>query len=353
MLNPDQCWQAVIARDASPAPHFFFGVRTTGIYCRPGCASRLPRRENSLFFPSAAAAETAGFRPCKRCRPADPTADAHHVVAVEKACRIIETSDKAPALAELAAAVGISRVHFHRLFRQITGTTPRDFARTHRLARFAAELDGGEGVATATYAAGFGASSRAYEAAQTGLGMTPGTRRRKGRGETIRFATTTTTLGILLVAATARGICAVEFGDTPDALGADFRQRFAAANVAEDRGELLEWAERVAAYVDCPDHPPDLPLDIKGTAFQARVWRALQRIPAGETLSYARLAEHLGQPMAVRAVGSACARNPIGILVPCHRAVGSDGSLRGYRWGIERKRALLERERRTPVKPVT
>lgn len=345
MLSEEQCWEAVERRDARLDGAFFYSVRTTGVYCRPGCASRRPRRENVAFYPTADAAETAGFRPCKRCRPRALSATAHQAAAVEKACALIRSSDTAPSLAQLAEAAGMSRFHFHRLFKEITGATPADFARTHRLAQFAQQLDDGKPVTEAIYAAGYGSSSRAYAAAPSGLGMTPGARRKNGRGETIRFAFAETPLGTMLLAATARGICALQFGDDSERLAADFKARFAAAELAEDDGTLQAWARQVARHVAAPGRALDLPLDIKGTAFQARVWRALQRIPAGQTMSYGALARSLGMPGAARAVGTACASNEIAVLIPCHRVVGGDGTPTGYRWGVERKRALLELER--------
>ncbi len=345
MLNTEQCWSALVARDGAADGTFFYGVRTTGVYCRPNCTSRLPKRDNVAFFATTGEAEAAGFRPCKRCRPTEPSAIAHHLAAVEKACRIIRLSETTPSLADLADAVGVSRFHFHRVFKQITGATPRDYARTHRLGRFAETLAAGEPVADAIYAAGYGSSSRAYEAAPAGLGMTPGARRKGGQGESIRYATLETPLGWVLVAATERGICAVELGDEPKGLVSDLEARFPAAAVAADGGALRDWAEQIVRFITAPGQILDLPLDIQGTAFQARVWRALQRIPLGHTASYAELAAALGQPNAVRAVARACASNRLALVVPCHRAVGSDGELRGYRWGVERKRALLARER--------
>jgi AraC family transcriptional regulator of adaptative response/methylated-DNA-[protein]-cysteine methyltransferase len=345
MLPDEQCWEAVERRDASLDGSFFYSVRTTGVYCRPGCASRQPRRENVAFYATADEAEKAGFRACKRCRPRAMSSKAHQTAAVEKACALIRASETTPSLAELADAAGMSRFHFHRLFKEITGTTPADFAKTHRLAQFAAQLDDGKPVTEAIYAAGYGSSSRAYSAASTGLGMTPGARRKNGRGETIRFAFAETALGTMLIAATERGICALEFGDDETRMAAAFKARFASADLAEDDGTLRDWARQVAHYVTAPGRAPDLPLDISGTAFQARVWRALQRIPVGETVSYGALARSLGLPGAARAVGAACRTNEIAVLIPCHRVVGGDGELTGYRWGIERKRALLERER--------
>lgn len=345
MLNTEKCWGAVVRRDASADGTFFYGVRTTGVYCRPACASRLPKRENVAFFATTDDAEAAGFRACKRCRPTQASAVSHHVAAVEKACRIIRMSETLPTLSELADAVGVSRFHFHRVFKQITGATPRDFAKTHRLGRFAEHLDAGEGVTAAIYAAGYGSSSRAYEAAPAGLGMTPGARRKGGQGETIRHVTLETSIGWVLVAATERGICSTELGDDPESLLGELKHRFPAATLRADDGELRRWAEQIVRFIAAPGQTLDLPLDIRGTAFQARVWRALQRIPLGQTASYAELAAALGQPTAVRAVARACASNQLALLVPCHRVIRDDGDISGYRWGVERKRALLARER--------
>lgn len=345
MLDAETCWRAVENRDAGTDRSFFYGVRTTGVYCRPGCASRRPLRANTVFFETAAAAQAAGFRPCKRCRPTDGSAAARHVAAIEKACSLLRDSDEMPSLAELANAAGISRFHFHRVFKQITGTTPRDYARTHRLGQFGQRLAAGQPVAEAIYASGFGSSSRAYEDAPAALGMTPGARRRGGDGETIRFVTVSTPLGWALVAATERGICMTALGDDRDQLASALRQRFPAAEViAEDR-EFGQWADRIVRFITAPERNLDLPLDIRGTAFQARVWRALQKIPLGKTMSYAEIASALGQPKAVRAVAQACAANKLALIVPCHRVIRSDGDLGGYRWGVERKRALLARER--------
>ena len=345
MLDLEKCWAAVERRDSSADGRFFYGVRTTGVYCRPGCASRRPLRANTVFFETTAAAEAAGFRACKRCRPTDGSPASRHLAAIEKACALLRTSESMPTLAELAGAAAISRFHFHRVFKQITGVTPRDYARSHRLGRLGDKLDAGQPIAASIYAAGFGSSSRAYEAAPAGLGMTPGARRRGGSGETIRFVTVATPLGWALVAATERGICMTALGDDRERLGAALRQRFpSAAVIAEDAG-LKGWADRVVRFITAPDQNLDLPLDIRGTAFQARVWRALQKIPLGKTASYAEIAAALGQPKAVRAVAQACAANKLALIVPCHRVIRSDGDLGGYRWGLERKRALLARER--------
>lgn len=350
MLDFDKCWAAVEARGAAADGSFYYGVKTTGVYCRPGCPSRRPLRANTVFFETIAAAEAAGLRACKRCRPSDASAASRHVAAVERACALLRTSKTMPTLADLADAAAISRFHFHRVFKQITGATPRDYARTHRVGTFAQKLDAGEKVTAAIYASGFGSSSRAYEAAPTILGMTPGARRRCGEGETIRFVTVATPLGWALVAATERGVCLTALGDDREPLCAMVQARFPAAKViAEDRG-LADWAERIVCFITAPEHSLDLPLDIRGTAFQARVWRALQKIPLGHTATYSEIARALGQPTAVRAVARACAANDLALAIPCHRVIREDGDLAGYRWGIERKRALLDREREAAAK---
>jgi AraC family transcriptional regulator of adaptative response/methylated-DNA-[protein]-cysteine methyltransferase len=345
MLDFDECWAALEQRDGAAAGRFFYGVKTTGVYCRPGCTSRLPLRRNTAFFETTTAAEAAGLRACKRCRPTDPSSASRHVAAIERACALLRGSETTPSLAELAGAAGISRYHFHRVFKQVTGTTPRDYARTHRLGNFAQKLDAGEKVTEAIYSSGFGSSSRAYAAAPAALGMTPGARRNGGNGETIRFATVATPLGWALVAATKRGVCLTALDDDRAGLQALVRARFPAAQiVAEDPG-LKDWADRIVRFITAPENTLDLPLDIRGTAFQARVWRALQKIPLGRTATYSEIACALGQPMAVRAVARACAANDVALLVPCHRVIREDGDLAGYRWGVERKRELLDRER--------
>jgi len=345
MLDFDKCWAAVENRDAGADGSFYYGVRTTGVYCRPGCPSRRPLRANTAFFATTSEAEAAGLRACKRCRPTDASTASRHIAAIEKACALLRTSETIPSLGELAAAAAISRFHFHRVFKQVTGATPRDYARTHRLGLLAQRLDAGEKVTEAIYASGFGSSSRAYEAAPAALGMTPGARRRAGDGETIRYVTVATPLGWALVAATGRGVCLTALGDDRERLAAMVRERFPAALLVAEDAALKDWAEQIVRFITDPGQTPDLPLDIRGTAFQTRVWRALQRIPLGRTATYAEIARALGQPKAVRAVAQACAANNLALLVPCHRVIREDGDLAGYRWGLERKRALLERER--------
>jgi AraC family transcriptional regulator, regulatory protein of adaptative response / methylated-DNA-[protein]-cysteine methyltransferase len=344
MLDQEKCWAAMCAHDASQDGQWVYSVKTTGVYCRPGCASRQPLRKNVAFYATNKEAEAAGFRPCKRCRPNEGSQADRHIAAVERACALIRKRDALPTLDELASAAGISRYHFHRVFKQIIGATPREWGKAHRLTRFGDRLDAGDNVAEAVYAAGFGASSRAYEAAPLGLGMTPAARRAGGRGETIRFTCVKTTLGWALVAATERGICMTALGDDKAPLEADLRRRFPAALIWPADERLARWAERIVRFVTDPAEQPDLPLDIRGTAFQARVWRALQKVPPGKTATYTEIAEALGQPKAVRAVAAACAANKLALLVPCHRIVRRDGDLAGYRWGVERKRALLTAE---------
>jgi AraC family transcriptional regulator of adaptative response/methylated-DNA-[protein]-cysteine methyltransferase len=351
MLDFEQCWAALERRDAGVAGGFFYGVRTTGVYCRPGCTSRLPLRKNTLFFETTDAAEAAGLRPCKRCRPADGSPAERHLAAIERACTLLKNSETMPSLAELASAARISRFHFHRVFKQITGATPRDYARTHRLARLGERLDAGEPVTEAIYASGFGSSSRAYEAAPKALGMTPGARRRGGNGETIRCATVETPLGWALVAATERGICMTALAEDRDSLATALKQRFPAAAIVAADAELKDWADRIVGFITAPARTLDLPLDIRGTAFQARVWRALCKIPLGTTATYSEIAAAIGQPRAVRAVAQACAANKLALVVPCHRVVRRDGDLGGYRWGVERKRALLARESAAAQEP--
>ncbi len=346
MLNEEQCWEAVCTHDASQDGQWFYSVKTTGVYCRPGCASRQPLRKNVAFWETKEAAEAAGFRACKRCRPDEGSIADRHIAAVERACALIRSRDAIPTLEELAEAAHISRFHFHRVFKDVTGTTPREWGRAYRLGRFADRLDAGEDIAAATYAAGFGASSRVYEAAPAALGMTPAARQKGGRGETIRYTVVETAVGHAIVAATAKGICMTALGDDRGALEAELRRRFPAALIWPADAQLADWAERIVRFVTNPGTQPDLPLDIRGTAFQARVWRALQQVPPGRTATYTEIAAALGQTRAVRAVAGACAANKLALLVPCHRIVREDGNLAGYRWGIERKRALLARERK-------
>ena len=341
-------WDAVRQRDARADGAFFYSVRTTGVYCRPSCAARLARRENVAFHASAATAELAGFRPCKRCRPNDASRDARRAAAVERACRLIESADvdRPPSLDELAQRVGLSRYHFHRMFKAVTGVTPKAYADARRSAHVRAELPRAESVTDAIYAAGFNSNGRFYQTAAQSLGMQPRAYRAGGAGMTIRFAVGECSLGSILVAATERGLCAIALGDEPDALVRDLERRFERATLVGGDAEFERWVAAVVGFVEAPQRGLDLPLDVRGTAFQQRVWRALTEIPLGSTQSYADIARKLGEPHATRAVAQACAANPLAIAIPCHRVVRKDGALSGYRWGVERKRALLEREAR-------
>lgn len=341
----DARWAAVVARDPAAEGRFWFSVRTTGVYCRPGCVARRPRRENVAFHASPAEAERAGFRPCKRCRPDEADPGRRRREAIAAACRQIEQAEEPPRLDALAAAAGMSPCHFHRLFKAATGLTPRAWAAAHRAKRVREELAAGATVTQAIYGAGFGSSSRFYEQSDRMLGMKPSAFRAGGRDAEIRFAVGECSLGTILVAASTRGICAILLGDEPEALVHELEDRFPQARLVGGDAAFEAWVARVIGFVDAPAAGLDLPLDIRGTAFQQRVWQALTAIPPGSTASYADIAAAIGRPKAVRAVARACAANPLAVAIPCHRVVRTDGGLSGYRWGIERKRALLERER--------
>lgn len=337
-------WAAVTRRDRSADGAFFYSVRTTGVYCRPSCGARLPRRENVRFHASCEEAERAGFRPCKRCRPKEAALAVRQAAAVEKACRLIETSDAIPSLAALAESAGMSRFHFHRVFKSATGVTPKAYAAAWRAQRLREELPRSSTVTEAIYSAGFNSSGRFYATSSRALGMSPRNFRGGGGGESVRFAVGECSLGSILVAATDKGVCAVQLGDDPEALVKDLQDRFPKARLTGgDRG-FERWVAKVVGLIEAPALGLDLPLDVRGTAFQQRVWRALCKIPPGSTATYSEIARRIGAPKAGRAVASACASNAIAVAIPCHRVVRADGSLSGYRWGIARKRALLERE---------
>lgn len=342
----DAWWAALVARDREAEGRFVYGVRTTGVYCRPGCASRLPRRENVSFHADGETARAAGFRPCLRCRPDGLDAAGRHREAVAHACRLIEAAETMPNLATLAAAANLSAFHFHRVFREVTGVTPAAYARARRASRIAASLQEAGSVTEAIYDAGYNAPSRFYAEAKDRLGMAPETYRRGGVGQWIRFGTGACSLGTILVAATERGLCAILLGDDPDALAQDLRHRFPAADLTPGDEEFAAWMVRAIAVVEAPGRTHDLPLDVGGTVFQQRVWEALRAIPPGATATYAEVARAIGAPGSARAVALACGANPVAVAVPCHRVVRSDGGLSGYRWGVPRKRALLERERK-------
>ena len=340
----DEKWQAVLKRDSAADEQFYFSVRTTGVYCRPSCAARVARRENVRFHTTIAEAEKAGFRACKRCKPKEAPLRERQAAAVAEACRLIENAVEPPSLENLANAVGLSRFHLHRLFREITGVTPKAYAVAHRASRVRKELTQSATVTEAIYAAGFNSNARFYAKSSKILGMTPRAFRNGGPATAIRFAVGECSLGSILVAASAKGICAILMGDDPDALLRELQDRFPRAAFSPGDAAFQTWVAKVVAFVDAPRTGLDLPLDIRGTAFQQRVWQALCEIPLGSTASYTQIAEKIGAPKAVRAVAQACAANPLAVAIPCHRIVRSDGGISGYRWGVERKRALLKRE---------
>ena len=339
-------WQAVRERIPGADGRFVYAVRTTRIYCRPTCPSRRPKRENVLFFGSPALAEAAGYRACKRCTPDAPSTSDKQIQMVRKVCELVETSPEPPQLTELADAVGVSRFHLHRVFKDIVGVTPKQFAAEARKRRLQADLEAGAPVADAIYAAGYGSSSRVYENANNTLGMTPAVYRDGAKDVTIRYTVTESPLGLVLVAATDKGICSIALGDSKPALDAVLRKRFPKATLVEAGEALSAWVKALVGFIRSPARGLDLPLDIQGTAFQQRVWQALQAIPVGHTASYQDIARAIGEPRAARAVAQACASNNIALAIPCHRVIRQDGSVSGYRWGVERKRRLLDEERR-------
>jgi AraC family transcriptional regulator of adaptative response/methylated-DNA-[protein]-cysteine methyltransferase len=335
--DPESAWAAVLRRDRAMDGRFVTGVLTTGIYCRPSCAARHPKRENVRFFADGAEAAAAGLRACLRCRPDDVSRDS---AAVEAALALIEAAEEPPSLEALAARAGYSPFHFHRLFKRATGVTPAAYARGKRARTMTETLAADGPVTDAIYDAGYSGPGRFYADVRDRLGMTPTRWRDGGRGETISWATAATSLGTMLVAATERGICRLSFDEGE----AELKRRFRNAVVEPGGAAMAELVERTVAAVEAPERPHDLPLDVRGTAFQEAVWRELARIPPGESLSYAALAARAGRPQAVRAAGTACGSNQIAVLIPCHRARRGDGSPGGYAYGLERKARLLERE---------
>lgn len=348
-MTDDQRWQATLNRDPASDGAFVYAVTTTGIYCRPICPSRRPRRENARFFDLPGAAEAAGFRACKRCRPEAAEIQDPQVRAVQQVCEMIEAEmadgeEGLPTLNRLAVEVGLSPHHLQRTFKRLMGISPRDYADARRLDRFKQGLKSGVGIAEATYDAGYGSSSRVYEKSNGRLGMTPATYAKGGRDMRIAYTVADCRLGKLLVAATERGVSAVYLGADPAEMVAALEAEYPRAEIREDGSALGRWVTALVGFLDADGPHPDLPLDLRATAFQRRVWQELTRIPYGETRSYGEIAAALGQPKAVRAVARACATNPVSMAIPCHRVIGADGGLRGYRWGVERKEALLEME---------
>lgn len=336
-------WQAVTTRDKTADGAFFYAVKSTGVFCRPGCPSRLPKIDNAEFYDSAALAEGAGYRACKRCRPKENTPSTE---AVQKMRAYIEQHlDERITLETLAVQVALSPFHLQRLFKQATGLTPRKYQEAERVKRFKNSLKEGNSVTHATYDAGFASSSRLYEAAKHHLGMRPKAYREKGLGVKIAFGFIESRLGTILIAATGQGLCSVALGDDAAQLEADLRTEFSCAEIEKNDDGLRLYTERIAAYLSGSGSSLDLTLDIQASAFRRRVWDLLRAIPYGETRSYSDIAQQLGNPNAVRAVASACANNPVALVIPCHRVVQKSGALAGYRWGLERKAALLAGER--------
>jgi AraC family transcriptional regulator of adaptative response/methylated-DNA-[protein]-cysteine methyltransferase len=340
----DPRWARVVARDRTADGQFWYCVATTGVYCRPSCPSRTANPKNVSLHDTLADARATGFRPCKRCKPDGASPEAENVALVARACRMIEESEEVLSLADLAGAVGLSVSHFHRTFKASTGLTPKDYLAARQAERVRAGLAEGQSVTATLYDAGFNSSGRFYEQAGAMLGMTPSRYRAGGADEDIRFAVGQSSLGAILVASSHKGVAAILMGDDPDALVRDLQDRFARARLIGGDGDYERLVARVVGFVEAPQVGLDLPLDIRGTAFQQRVWLALREIPPGKTVSYAEIARAIGTPKAVRAVAGACAANRIAVAIPCHRVVRNDGSLSGYAWGVERKRALIERE---------
>jgi len=340
----DVRWQAVVARDASFDGQFYYSVETTGVYCRASCAARLAKRTNVRFHDTREDAVQAGFRPCKRCKPDQPSLDQLHAEKIAQACRLIEGADEEPKLDALAETVGLSSYHFHRIFKQALGVTPKAYATAHRTKRVRARLGENGTVTDAIYDAGFNSNGRFYANSSEMLGMTPSDFRAGGAGQEVRFAVGECSLGPILVAASDKGICAILFGNDSETLLRDLIAQFPRARLIGGDKVFEELTAKVVGFVEDPAKGLDLPLDVRGTAFQHRVWDALRRIPPGSTASYAEIAEKISAPKAVRAVARACATNRIAVAIPCHRVVRSDGALSGYRGGVERKRALLDKE---------
>ncbi|MBU1394757.1 MAG: bifunctional DNA-binding transcriptional regulator/O6-methylguanine-DNA methyltransferase Ada [Gammaproteobacteria bacterium] len=340
----EQRWQAVVRRDPQADGEFVYAVRTTGVVCRPSCPSRAAKRQNVEFFESAELAVAAGYRPCQRCRPDAISLQQRWTERVLEACRAIEQNPSALTLDQLAQQAGTSAHHFQRRFKAVTGLSPKAYHKAAQARRMRTALQSAQSVTEAIYEAGFNSSGRFYEDAPALLGMSPGSYRKGGVGEHLRYAIESCTLGRVIVAATRKGICAIEFDESAQALEARIRERFPQAQFEPVDAEFQQWIAQVLRYIAQPLSVLDLPLDVQGTVFQRRVWQALQAIPAGQTASYAEIAERIGQPKAFRAVAHACAGNPVAVAIPCHRAVRADGRLAGYRWGIARKAELLRRE---------
>ena len=345
-IDEEACWNAVQTRDARFNPIFVYSVRSTGIYCKPSCPSRRPHREQVEFFASSKDAESSGFRACLRCKPQRTDDYDPQLEMVKRACRLIEDqAEGALSLADLSAQLNISPYHLQRTFKKVMGVTPRGYATAQRMSQFKSRIKEGESVTDAMYNAGYGSSSRLYERANSELGMTPAVYHRGGAGMLISYAVVGCALGHLLVARTERGLCAVRLGDAEKELEAVLFAEFPAAEIRRDETALSQSIEALLSYLDGRQDSPDLPLDVKATAFQRRVWEELRRIPYGSTNSYSEIARKIGQPTATRAVARACATNPVALVIPCHRVIREGGNLSGYRWGLERKQKLLAQEK--------
>jgi AraC family transcriptional regulator, regulatory protein of adaptative response / methylated-DNA-[protein]-cysteine methyltransferase len=347
-VTGDPRWAAVVARDPASEGQFVYSVRTTGVFCRPSCGARTPRPENVAFHLSVSAAQEAGFRPCKRCQPNGPSRSEEQARRVAELCQFLESAERTPTLEELARRGGWSVYHLHRVFRAVTGLTPKAYAAGRLAERVRAKLGGSRTVTEAIYDAGYQSSGRFYEKANAVLGMKPSSFRAGGARAAIRFAVGECSLGSILVAASARGVCAILLGDDPAALARDLEDRFPNAELIGGDAEFERLVAQVVGVIEAPNLGLGLPLDVRGTAFQERVWRALRKIPTGATVTYADIAKRIGEPKAIRAVAQACAANPLAVAIPCHRVVRADGDVAGYRWGVERKRTLLRRERVAP-----
>jgi AraC family transcriptional regulator, regulatory protein of adaptative response / methylated-DNA-[protein]-cysteine methyltransferase len=345
LLGDEEKWEAMVRRDRAADGAFVYAVRTTGVYCRPSCGARLPKREHVRFHRAAKDAEKAGFRPCRRCRPKEPSLAERYGQAVAKACRSIEGADEVPGLEALAKSVGLSPSHFHRVFKSLTGVTPKEYAAAHRSRRVRRALTKNRTVTAAVYEAGFKSNGCFYATSAKVLGMKPKTFRAGGKGMVVQYAVGKCWLGSILVAATDVGICAIALGDDAKGLVRDLKDQFPEAELIGADKEFKKWVAKTIGFVERPREGLELPLDIQGSAFQQRVWQILCKIRCGQTTTYAQIARRVGRPTAVRAIARAIATNKIAVAIPCHRVIRSDGSRAGYRWGVERKSRLLEREK--------
>lgn len=355
VASNDRRWEALTKRDKLCDGQFYYAVKTTGVYCRPSCGARLPLAANVAFYDTQDEALAAGFRPCKRCKPDQQSLTQQHTATISDACQLIaaaaQSSSAIPSLDALAGHVGLSTYHFHRLFKSITGLTPKAYGQAQRAKIMRDKLNEADTVTTAIYDAGYNSAGRFYTESDNVLGMKPSNYKAGGANTEIRFAIAQCSLGALLVAKSERGICSILLGDDPQELACDLQDRFPNANIIGDDESFAELVAQVVGFVEAPAIGLDLPLDVRGTAFQQRVWQALREIPPGTTVSYTDVANKIGSPQSVRAVATACAANAIAIAIPCHRVVRSDGSISGYRWGVERKRELLKRESGTHYDP--